>query len=355
MANATINSPSGIQTRGFAVTVTLDVAIATLAQANVQLQNRTENGATGVTFTITGSGTNWTLTFSVPATAEGSFEIRIVGMVTQTANGSTPEAVMSNSVRVHYDTTANVTAAFGATEYRDDGVVVVPVNFGESVIAPSKSIFAVKHVSGDALTDIEYRLVGENRAFELIFEVPPDRSGSFQVAANGDVFKVSSGVWDNVVITPKTVNYGTLIPRIVDYDVPENYTPGAKFDVRIAYNVRVTGLSDNNVHQVFILEGAANMIGTPTPYKWTGTQPSDLRAFLQEDLPDDLTGTDWQQLESPPAGVPTTAENGFDANGFWHGATNEGQYFLVRWTVQAGTTGIFSMTPREGMLRGPSS
>lgn len=248
-----------------------------------------------------------------------------------------------------------VNATFGTVEYREGGGIVVPLTFGENVIAPSKSIFEITHVSGDALTDIEYRLVGQNTAFKLIFEVPPDRKGSFQVAANGDVFKVSSGTWENLVITSKTVNYNTSVPRIVDYDIPENYTPGAKFDVRIAYNVQVTGLSDNNVHQVFILEGAANVMGTPTPYKWTGTKPSDLRAFLQEDLPDDLTSTDWQQLQSPPTGVPTTAANLFDENGFWHGAANEGQYFLIRWIVDANTTGIFNMTPRDGMLRGPIS
>ena len=110
----------------------------------------------------------------------------------------------------------------------------------------------------------------------------------------------------------------------------------------------MTGLSDNNVHQVFILEGAANVMGTPTPYKWVGASAPDFNTAV----PDDLTGTDWQQLSSPPAGVPITPENDFDENGFWHGAANEGQYFLIRWEVQENTTGIFSMTPRD-ILRGP--
>ena len=244
-----------------------------------------------------------------------------------------------------------VTATFETVEYRGNGVISVPVTFGENVIAPSKSIFEITHVSGDALTDIEYRLIGQNTAFELIFEIPPDRKGSFQVAANGDVFKVSSRAWDNVTATPKTVSYNTIVPRIVDYDIPENYTPGENFDVRIAYNVKVTGLSDNNVQQVFLLEGAADTMGTPTPYKWTGDTAPD----FEVPVPDDLTETDWQQLQSPPADVPTTAENDFDANGFWHGAANEGQYFLIHWTVQEGTTGIFSMTPRDGTVRGPIS
>ena len=241
-----------------------------------------------------------------------------------------------------------INATLGTAEYRENGGIAVPVTFPENVIAPSKSIFEITYVSGDALTDIEYRLVGQNTAFEVVIEMPLDRKGSFQIAANGDVLKVSNGVWENVVIPPITVNYGTRVPRLVDYDIPANYTPGKNFDVRIAYNVRVTGLSDNNVHQVFLLEGAADTMGTPTPYKWIGDTPPDFEVAV----PDDLTGTDWQQLQSPPAGVPITAENDFDENGFWHGAANEGQYFLIRWTVQEGTTGIFSMTSRSGTVRG---
>ena len=243
-----------------------------------------------------------------------------------------------------------IPTTLGTVEYRENGGIAVPVTFPENVIAPSKSIFEITYVSGDALTDIEYRLVGQNTAFTLVIEIPLDRKGRFQIAANGDVLKVSSGGWEPLSIaTPKTVNYNTIVPRLVDYDIPANYTPGEFFDVRVAYNVQVTGLSDNNVQQVFLLEGAADTMGTPTPYKWTGDTPPD----FEMSVPDDLTGSDWQQLQSPPPGVPTTAENDFDENGFWHGTANEGQYFLIRWTVQEGTTGIFSMTPRDGMLRGP--
>ena len=245
-------------------------------------------------------------------------------------------------------------ATLGTVDYRDGGILALPVTFAANVIAPSKSIFDITYVSGDSLQGIDYRLVRENTAYALVFKVPPDRRGSFRVAANGDVL-LATGIYENVVATPVTVAYNTIVPRIVDFDIPADYTPGEFFDVRIAYNVRVTGLSDNNVQEVFILEGAANTMGTPTPYKWTGTPPpdSELRDFLQKELPDDLTETDWQQLQSPPASVPTTAENDFDENGFWHGAVNEGQYFLVRWTVQEGTAGIFSMTSRPGILRGP--
>lgn len=242
-------------------------------------------------------------------------------------------------------------ATFGTVEYRGNGEVVLPTTFAENVIAPSKSVFQVTKVAGDDLKGIEYRWVGKNTAYKLIFQIPLNRKGRFRITANGDVFKVSSSTWDNVTATPITISYNTTVPQIVDFDIPADYTPGKNFDVRVAYNARVTGLSDNNVHQVFLFEGAAETMGTPTPYKWTGSTPPDFTT----PVPDDLTGTDWQQLQSPPAGAPTPGSNDFDENGFWHGAANEGQYFLIRWTVQEGTTGIFSMTPREGTVRGPVS
>ena len=244
-----------------------------------------------------------------------------------------------------------VNATFGTVEYRENGEIGVPVTFGENVVA-GKSIVEIARVSGDTLTGLEYRLVGSGTDFSVIISVPPDRSGRFSLNLAGSVFKRTDSTWDTATATAvKNVDYSTVVPRIVDWDIPADYTPGETFDVRVAYNVKVTGLSDNNVQQVFLLEGAADTMGTPTPYKWTGDTAPD----FEVPVPEDLTETDWQQLKLPPANVPITAENDFDENGFWHGAANEGQYFMVRWTVQENTTGIFSMTPRDGTVRGPIS
>ena len=239
-----------------------------------------------------------------------------------------------------------VNATFGTPTYHENGEIRVPVIFAENVIA-SKFVFEITHVSGDSLAGIEYRLVGANTAFEVVVQVPPDRSGSFSLDLAGSVFKVTDSTWDQVSATAVTVSYDTRIPFIKEYDVPATYTPEAIFDVKIAFSTIITGLHLNNVQDVFILEGAANVMGTPTPYKWTGATPPN----LQDAAPSDLSGTDWERLAAPPAGNPTPGMNDFDDDGQWHGET--GQFFMVRWTVDANTTGIFNMTLREGTLRGP--
>ena len=336
MPNATISAPTGTQAGNFNVMATFDVAVTGFDKTDVKLIARTENGITGIDFEITGSGMDYNIFFTLPENVEGSFQISITGMVTPDGS-SIPEAVMANTPTVIYDNTVNVTATFGTIEYRDGSAIAVPITFGDAVIAPSKSICEITHLSGDALTNIDYRLVGEGTAYELVFEVPPDRVGSFRVAITGDVFKVVSHVWDNVMITPIDVNYDTRVPRIVDYDIPENYTHGAKFDIRIAFNVPVTGWHANNTFtEIFIEEGAR--LGQPLPHKWTGNSPPN----FNDPVPDDLAGTEWQVLATPPGGHA----------GEWHG--EEGQYFLIRFTdVQDTATGIFNMTLRENAVRGP--
>lgn len=357
MVNATLTPPTnaGTQTGNFNLGVSFDTIIMGLEKAAFTLRALTENGITGIGFSIVGTEptANFNLPFTVPIGVEGSLEVSITGMVTRQGS-STPEAVMSNTVVVYYDTTTNVSASFGTVDYRDGGVIAVPVNFGENVIASSKSVFRVEHVSGDTLEGMQYRLVGRNTDFELVFEMPLDRKGVFKIAAEGDVFKVSSSVWDNLVMTPSTltVAYSTVAPEIVDWDIPAgyDYDLNSPVDIRIAYNVPVTGWHANNTiteDGIFILEGAN--LGTPLPYKWVGTSAPNFNTAV----PADLSGTDWQLLATPPGGTPTPGMNGFnDDSTQWHGEL--GQYFLIRFPMPA-ETGIFNLTPRGGVVRGPVS
>ena len=107
-------------------------------------------------------------------------------------------------------------------------------------------------------------------------------------------------------------------------------------------------------------------MGTPTPYKWIGTSAPDFTVAVC----DDLSGTDWQQLVSPPP-IPSTepqgwdpdnektfpddwlTENDFSQDRIWHGEANAGQYFLVRWIPNAKPVSDFRISLRPGILRGP--
>ena len=164
----------------------------------------------------------------------------------------------------------------------------------------------------------------------------------------GEVFKATTHVYDAVTIPALTVPVKTIVPVLTDYDIPQVYGtgPGAIFDIRLAYNVPVTGLTSGHVQAVFIWEGA--YLGTPTPYKWVGASPPNIHSAPE---PADLSTTDWEIYPAAPTD-PTDPD--FDDAGFWHGATTESQYILIRFaSISQGVTGAFNFTPRVGILRGP--
>lgn len=300
MPNATIQDLMATQIGNFSLEVTFGVAVSGFEKTDVNLRALTGNGITGVDFSISGVEpvASFMLMFTLPATAEGSFEISITGMVTP-EGGSTPEAVMAASVVVVYDTTTNVTATFGTVEYREGNVIAVPVTFGESVIAP-KTAFTATRVTGDALTGITYVIRGEGTDFELEFTIPPDREGSFSVSANGYVLKTATSVWDNVIITPITVVYNSIVISVVDFDLPIAI-PNESYDAKYAFSAVVEGIHQNNAQTV--IKEVLGQFGTATAYKWIGANPptdTEFKADIRNTDPP--PPSDWAELTAPPGG-----------------------------------------------------
>ena len=118
------------------------------------------------------------------------------------------------------------------------------------------------------------------------------------------------------------------------------------FDVRLAFSIKVTGWhQDNTLTQILRLSGDRSL-GEVTAYKWIGnTAPN-----FDTPVPDDLMGTDWQKLQSPPD-VPKTESNDFDKNGRWHG--EEAQFYLVRFSPKGRSpVGDYRLDLRVGAVSG---
>ena len=345
MANGTLSTANEVQTGIFNVMLSLDAAVMGVEKSDFTLRTLAENGIAGVDFTVTGTDADFNLMFSLPSDKEGAFELSITGMVTP-QGGSTPEAVMANTLIIVYDTTANVSMTFGAVNadsYEENGVIVVDVTFAEAVAFLSKAVFQVKKVGDDvpSLDGIEYVILGnaQNKTeFKLVFTVPPNHpSKRFQIEADGDVLKASSGVWDNVVATPITVNYDTRVPELKDYDIQAFYTPGENlFDLVLEYDTRCTvtdaeehfGHEDATYRDFFIFAGA-DIGDPPNLYRYTGTGNPTL----------------------PPPAFPN--ENG---NGDWDQqfTSEETTFYLLRWeNIEEDPQGNFNITIKPGFVRGP--
>ena len=330
MANATITAPAATQTTNFGVTVVFDTSVTGFDQTDVDLRTLTGNGATNIIFSISGTEPTdtFTLMFVLPAAAEGSFEISITGMVTP-EGGSTPEGIMANTAVVSYDTTTSQGATFGTAVYPgEEGIIAIPVTFAEAILSPDESIINLSHISGDELDGTEMRLAGEDANYEIIVQPPLDREGSFSVGISGRVFIIATEMWDSVTVAPLTVPYNNIIPDVKDNYIPE-YEPQERLDAKFAFIIPVQGIHANNAQDVI---KTSQPIGTGTPYKWTGTEPTnqmEIQDLLEAEEPDDLSTTDWEVLQPRP----------MNHMGPWYG--EELQYLLMRYDpVPADLEGI---------------
>ena len=206
--SANITAPQGTQSGNFNVTVTFLSAVEDFIAADITITAVSGNGKTGVTFQVPGSGSGETFNvpFQLPSDVSGSLSIAITGQVTVSG---VSETVTATARTVKYDTKPNVTEVCGDAEYRDDGTIVQPIEFSEKVIVPSKSVFDLARVSGDALDGIDWYIVGENTEFDMVFAIPSGRRGSFSVQPVGNAFKVSTQVWAIVEGDPKLIPYNT--------------------------------------------------------------------------------------------------------------------------------------------------
>ena len=243
-----------------------------------------------------------------------------------------------------------INVTLGTPDYRYNGVIAVPVTFSEAVVAPSKTIFPLSRVSGDALADVTYDLVGENAAYRLIIEIPLNRKGSFRISGNGMVIKGSvetaSETFDQIMLTPLTIPYDTTVPELVDHRVvrvraadrsfPDDQTntpSGDRIDAILRYNTRctlndpVTEFGSGDATFADFLDYGGSNLPPPNFYRKTDTAfPTDLPLG-------EVLGSDW-------------SSDGLTAD------ENEATIYLIRWNdVPVGYD--LSVDLKAGFVRGP--
>lgn len=329
MVNATINGYQDQKTGNFNLTVNFDVAIRDFTSVNVQLAAVSGNGNTNVTFQPTGSGDSYNLGFILPEDVEGSFTVRLIGMVTR-VGGSSPEGIMATAVTVTYDNRSSIAARFGELRYADNGNIGLPIIFMEDVLYFHKTDCEIKHIFGNALYDMEYFLTGsDSRTFELTFIPPAGRRGVFSVDINGYVFKTATSIRDNVVITPKLVPYNSYKPVITKYIVPDALTVGV-WDIWFETDIPAIGVGIDD----FIGEGPN--VGTPVLYRACSL---DVEPKLPE-APSD-----------PAYNAAVIGDWVLDTTG---NSRVQAKYFVLRWNVPESLKGRrYSVSHREGSFRAP--
>ena len=259
------------------------------------------NGITGVTYTVTQqTPSTYSLNFTLPSDAEGAFSVQATGMVLP--SGQTVElAIAANpaSPVVTYDTSVAVGATWGTPDYSvGEAQVAIPITFPSEVVVADAAVFDFTPVSPLVDADLEglqAAINGDGTDWTLTVTVPLDVEGDIEIDVTGEVFKVSTHVYDVVTIAALTLAVNTIVPEVVRREQPGTYTHGDGYDVVWQFNVPVkfyeptAFYGDNNATYLdhFVFSGA--QLGQPTLYVWTGT------GFPSLPLPDTLSA-DWTNM-----------------------------------------------------------
>ena len=312
MINATVAiSTDVISSTSFNGTVTFPMDVTNFAVDDVQLTAVDGNGITNVVLTVSEQlPSSYSLDFQLPADAEGEFTVEITGTVLPDGE-TTEQPIVPNpqTSLVIYDTSVAVVATWGTPDYTvGEAQIGIPITFASAIVFHDDSAIRILPVAPLVTSDLDgvyWTVNGSGTDWVLNLTVPLDLDGEVSIDITGQVFKVSSHVYDTVTIAALTLPVNTIVPEVIRREQSGNYTRGEIYDVVWQFKVPVE-FYDTAVYfpnepdatnlDYFVFSGA--QLGQPTIYVWTGT------GFPSLPLPETLPA-EWAQWTN---GVPIASD-----------------------------------------------
>ena len=361
--NANLTGHIGTKIGTFQIMLSVAHEVTDLSESDIDITAVGGNGITNVSFTLSGTGLAYILTFTIPDSVEGSFSIDVTGQVT--LYGVSVDVIV-DAVTVAYDTITEVQIDSSNIAYVENDLgeyqIEVDVVFEEALIFLYKENFTLEVISGDRLDDIEYYLIGSGADYKLIFVPKKDISGVFEIGFIGEVTKENGLVMEEVVFANIQVQYNTKIPNLIDYEIPASVIEGV-WDVYFEYDEEITGVNIDK----FIQEGA-NLFA-PAIYRYIGSGVIDIHASPTPQTASDVNSIsdlndvegDWVKLDIDSGVSPNENEISSAANADFEddGNTTPSRYFLLRFVNTQShidsITGSYNLTIPPGTVRGPDN
>ena len=330
MATAKLIGISGTFTGPFGIALNFDDAIlvSSLQKTDINLSAGEGNGVTGVDFeimSVAGATTEFYLAFMPPANAQGSFDVAFDAAARVTPQSSnTPEAVMSNTIRVSYDTRTARDGAFGTPVVTAEQITV-PLTFNEAVDfrefrvsgfdyqdlifrprRPKNSLVGARKVVGNLAGGIEVSLEvperpQQNHSVVILLKGRHTGSGAMLLEFTGKVNFLSAGEYRRPLINPIIILHTNPnpVPKVKYWVGKYIYVPGSRYDIQFGFESEVRGFDSLNISENFTIDG----LGTVSLWRWAGSTPPD-----RETPEGDTLNTNWVSVS----------------------ASDAGQYFLIR-------------------------
>lgn len=219
-----------------------------------------------------------------------------------------------------------------AVVYAADGSVDIDAEFDENVESLSRTDFDLKRLHGDAITDFDYFLTGEDAAYCLTYVPTSRRTGLLQVEFTGSVLRSGVSV-PNVEMNPVLGVYNSQTPQVIDYESPPELSEGI-FDVRWDLDYPEWGFDadDGFLYEGDMLSGS-DMIPPPLIYKARSldVRPETPPAPIDYDTPPDCVG-DWVRMRPNVNQIPA-------------------KYILLRFNIPEDVSGSLNVYPKPDVLK----
>ena len=137
-----------------------------------------------------------------------------------------------------------MTATWGTPDYTvGEAEIAIPITFASEVVVADADVFDFTPVSplvDDDLEGLQAAINGDGTDWTLTVTVPLDVEGSIEIDVTGEVFKVSTHVYDVVTIAALTLAVNTVVPGLEkSVESPAPYRRGERYDQIFQFNTPV--------------------------------------------------------------------------------------------------------------------
>ena len=205
MINANITNYITVHSGTFSINIVFNTNVTDFTKSDITFRAVSGNGISDLTFSeITGVGSSYMLTVTVPSGVVGAFSVEIDGQVSVSG---VSQSVESTSRTFNYDTIPNVTTTMKSVDYQQNGEINLQVAFSADVLWFDKTDLRIQRMAGDDPSLMDYYITGSGREYRVVFLPARGTRGAILVDIDGSVQRTSGLMREIVNITPTMIVY----------------------------------------------------------------------------------------------------------------------------------------------------
>ena len=245
IATVDFTEPIGTQVGDtFDVPITFSQSVTGFAAADITITTTRTSGAGDATFTLSGSGKDYTATVASPTAAKGTITLEVAAD-SVTDGTRTGPASKATSSAIAFDTTVPTVSFALSTTTKTSTTFADSITFSKSVTGFDQNDITITTTRTSGTGDATFTLVGSGKLYTLTITVPTAAAGTvtLEIAADSVTDGTRTGPSSK---TSFVINFDTKSPTVT-FTEPAGTQAGTTFTVPITFSQSVTGFDQNDI------------------------------------------------------------------------------------------------------------